>query len=71
MLSQTMQKALNDQVNMEQYSAQLYLAMGAHCETLGFRGFAHWLRIQAGEEPLSAHEAHQFHPQPQGPPKYG
>ena len=54
MISQTMQNALNSQINMEQYSAQLYLAMGAHCETLSFRGFAHWLRIQAGEETAHA-----------------
>ena len=50
MISQTMQNALNSQINLEQYSAQLYLAMSAHCEGLGFKGFAHWLRIQAGEE---------------------
>jgi len=54
MISQTMQNALNSQINLEQVSAQLYLAMGAHCETLGFRGFAHWLRIQAGEETAHA-----------------
>lgn len=50
MLSKTMQDALNAQINAEQYSAQLYLAMGAHCELRSFRGFAHWLRVQAGEE---------------------
>lgn len=54
MISKTMQDALNAQINVEQYSAQLYLAMGAHCETLSFRGFAHWLRIQAGEETAHA-----------------
>jgi ferritin len=49
-ISKTMQDALNAQINVEQYSAQLYLAMGAHCELKSFRGFAHWLRVQAGEE---------------------
>jgi len=53
-ISQTMQDALNAQINVEQYSAQLYLAMGAHCEALSFRGFAHWLRVQAGEETAHA-----------------
>jgi ferritin len=53
-ISQTMQDALNAQINVEQYSAQLYLAMGAHCERLSFRGFAHWLRVQAGEETAHA-----------------
>jgi ferritin len=54
MISRTMQDALNLQINLEQYSAQLYLAMGAHCDALGFKGFAHWLRIQAGEETAHA-----------------
>ena len=54
MISQTMQDALNEQINLEQYSAQLYLAMSAHCERRSFRGFAHWLRVQAGEETAHA-----------------
>ena len=54
MISQSMQDALNAQINVEQYSAQLYLAMGAHCEALSFRGFAHWLRVQSGEETAHA-----------------
>lgn len=54
MISPTMQEGLNAQINIEQYSSQLYLAMGAHCETLSFRGFAHWLRIQAGQETAHA-----------------
>jgi ferritin len=54
MISPTMQEALNDQINLEQYSAQLYLAMSAHCEGKSFKGFAHWLRIQAEEETAHA-----------------
>jgi ferritin len=50
MISEKIQAALNTQINVEQYSAQLYLAMSAHCDGLGFKGFAHWLRVQAGEE---------------------
>jgi ferritin len=50
MMSKKIQDALNAQINLEQYSAQLYLAMSAHCERRSFRGFAHWLRIQAQEE---------------------
>lgn len=52
MLSKTMQDALNAQINAEQYSAQLYVSMGAHCELRSFRGFAHWLRVQAAEESM-------------------
>ena len=55
MISPKMQKALNTQINLEQYSAQLYLAMSAHCAASSFKGFAHWLKVQAGEE--TAHAA--------------
>lgn len=55
MISQTMQNALNAQINLEQYSAQLYLAMGAHCTGKSFKGFAQWLKVQAAEE--TAHAA--------------
>jgi ferritin len=54
MISKAMQDALNAQINLEQTSAQLYLAMSAHCEGKSFKGFAHWLRVQAGEETAHA-----------------
>ncbi len=54
MISPTMQNALNDQINLEQASAQLYLAMSAHCEGKSFKGFAHWLKVQASEETAHA-----------------
>jgi ferritin len=50
MIGRKIQDALNAQINLEQFSAQLYLAMSAHCESKSFRGFAHWLRVQAQEE---------------------
>jgi len=50
MINQKIQDAINTQINREQHSAQLYLAMSAHCEEKSFRGFAHWLRVQAQEE---------------------
>lgn len=54
MISPKMQDALNTQINLEQFSAQLYLAMSAHCDALSFKGFAHWLRVQASEETAHA-----------------
>jgi len=54
MIGKKIQDAINNQINLEQYSAQLYLAMSAHCEAKSFRGFAHWLRIQAQEETAHA-----------------
>jgi ferritin len=54
MIGTTMQQALNAQINQEQYSAQLYLAMSGHLQGLAFRGCAHWLRVQSGEETAHA-----------------
>jgi ferritin len=54
MLSSAMLSALNAQINKEQYSSQLYLAMSAHLDARKFKGFAHWLRIQAEEETAHA-----------------
>ena len=50
MINQTIQEALNAQINAEQYSAQLYLAMSVFLENKNFKGFAKWLRVQAEEE---------------------
>lgn len=54
MINERVQNALNTQINLEQYSAQLYLAMSAHCDRKSFRGFSHWLRVQAQEETAHA-----------------
>ncbi len=50
MLTKTIQDAINDQINKELYSAYLYLAMSAHCETNSLPGTAHWMRVQYQEE---------------------
>ncbi len=50
MLSSTLEKALNHHVNREAYSAHLYLAMSAYCESIKMSGSAHWMRAQAQEE---------------------
>lgn len=50
MLSKKMEKALNDQINAELFSAYLYLSMAAYFERLNLPGFANWLRIQDKEE---------------------
>lgn len=49
-LSQALQDRINVQIKHELYSAYLYLSMAAHCETLNFPGFAHWMRKQSQEE---------------------
>jgi ferritin len=48
-----MQKALNQQLNMELESAYTYASMAAYFEHENFNGFAHWMKLQVQEE--SAH----------------
>lgn len=50
MINQKIEKALNDQIRWELYSAYLYLSMSSWYESIGLRGFANWERIQAHEE---------------------
>lgn len=50
MLSQKMEKALNDQVNAEFYSSYLYLAMSAWFTEQNLTGMARWMSLQAQEE---------------------
>ena len=54
MISEKMQKALNEQVNAEFYSAYLYLSMGAYFEAMNLPGFATWMRCQSQEELVHA-----------------
>jgi ferritin len=49
-LSTTLEKALNDQLNLELTSAYAYLGMAAYFENTPFDGFACWMRLQSGEE---------------------
>ena len=50
MLSKAMQDAINEQIKNELYSAYLYPSMSAYCESINLPGFAHWMRVQHGEE---------------------
>ena len=50
MINQTVEDALNEQIQHELYSAYVYLAISAHCQTIGLQGFAHWFTVQSAEE---------------------
>jgi ferritin len=50
MLTEKMEKALNEQINEELYSSYLYLAMSAWFESQNLPGFAAWMKVQAREE---------------------
>ncbi|MGM0380106.1 MAG: ferritin [Bacillota bacterium] len=49
-MNKKIQKALNEQINKEYYSAYLYLAMSNQCVDMNLDGFANWTRIQYEEE---------------------
>ncbi|MDG5473511.1 ferritin [Jeotgalibacillus sp. ET6] len=60
MLSQTLIKGLNDQMNYEFYSAHIYLATAAYCSNESLDGFANFFLAQAEEERFHAMKFYQF-----------
>ena len=60
MLNPRIQDALNDQINAEMYSTNLYLAMAAYFEAQDLPGFAHWMRIQVKEEDSHIHKLFDY-----------
>ncbi|MCH5335121.1 MAG: ferritin [Alistipes sp.] len=54
MLSKEMQKALNEQVNAEFWSAYLYLSMSVDAADKGYKGVANWFAVQFKEEQAHA-----------------
>lgn len=50
MISNKLEKAINDQINAEYHSSYLYLSMSAYFESINMRGFAGWMQVQAREE---------------------
>ena len=60
MIGKAMQNALNDQINKELFSSYLYLSMAAFLEARNLPGFAHWMRVQEGEEREHAMKFFEF-----------
>ena len=50
MMTEKLQKALNEQITAELWSANLYLSMSFFLLREGYEGFAHWMRKQSAEE---------------------
>lgn len=50
MLGKKMQDLMNNQIQAEIYSANMYLAMSVYCEAQNLKGAANWLKIQYNEE---------------------
>jgi ferritin len=60
MISNKMEKALNEQVNAELFSAYLYLSMEAYFKSLNLNGFANWMMVQTQEEVSHAMKIYEF-----------
>lgn len=60
LISENMVAKLNEQVNNEQYSAQLYLAMAAAFENMGLKVFAQYYYKQANEHTEHAMKIHKY-----------
>jgi ferritin len=50
MITKTVEKAINEQIKIEEESSRIYLAMASWCETNGFPGAAAFLYRQTNEE---------------------
>ncbi len=50
MLPKKVEEILNNQIQKEDYSSQLYLSMASWAENQGFEGVSTWLYAQAEEE---------------------
>ncbi|HNX36839.1 MAG TPA: ferritin [Candidatus Cloacimonadota bacterium] len=54
MISKTLNKAINEQINKEMFSEYLYLSMSAWFTEQNLEGFANWMNVQAQEERFHA-----------------
>ncbi len=60
MIKENMEKALNEQINKELFSAYLYQAMSAHASHEGLPGIANWMDVQAKEEMFHARKIYDY-----------
>ena len=60
MITNTMQDAINEQINRELYSSYLYLSMAAYFEDKNLSGFSKWMRLQEAEEREHAMKLYEF-----------
>ena len=59
-LSSKLEKALNDQINLEYCSAYAYLGMAAYFDQTAFTGFGQWMQLQSKEELGHAHRFFEY-----------
>lgn len=59
-MDKKLEKAMNEQLSKEFYSAYLYVSMAAYFESENLAGFSHWMKMQAQEELLHAMKFFDF-----------
>jgi ferritin len=60
LMKATIEKALNDQINAELYSAYLYKSMEMYLHSVDLTGMANWMNVQVREEMAHAEGMIQF-----------
>ena len=60
MLSERIEAALNDQINFEIYSANIYLSMAMWLDSKNLTGFSQWMKVQYQEEIFHAMKMYGF-----------
>ena len=60
MITERLQKAINDQITAEMWSSQLYLQMSYFLKSQGWDGFAHWMKMHSDEEKEHADRMAEF-----------
>jgi ferritin len=60
MLNKKVCNALNNQLNKEMYSANLYLSMSSYAGSIGLKGSANWFMVQYQEEMVHAMKFFNF-----------
>ena len=59
-MTERLQKALNEQITAELWSANLYLSMSFFLRREGYDGFAHWMKRQSHEETCHANRIAEY-----------
>ncbi|MDO4672197.1 ferritin [Falsiporphyromonas endometrii] len=59
-LTEKVRKAINDQINAEMWSSNLYLSMSMFLKHEGYDGFSAWMMMQSQEELGHAYEMADF-----------
>ncbi len=55
-----LEKALNEQINKEFYSAYLYMSMSTHSASIGLKGISGWFMAQYHEEMFHAMKFYEY-----------